>query len=159
APTRELEPWPVQPADIEWLVDRHAAEWSDVDFACVRGASMGEWTMPGVEALVWRTSDGRRAAYALGATEGKLEMLLADDPVLARVVLATVRPSELGLHPNGWFARHVLDEAWGVARADRSDAAMACELREGALQPYLAAVDEGTRLPGRPNWVLPFVLC
>lgn len=158
-PTRELHPWPVQPADIPWLMERHRAEWDDVDFACVRGAAMGEWTMPGVEALVWRTSDGRRAAYTLGAGGAKLEMLLADDPAPAREVVSRLRPEEIGLHANGWFARHVLDDAWGTAEATRSDAAMACELREGALREYIAALDAGERLPGRSNWILPFALC
>jgi predicted N-acetyltransferase YhbS len=158
-PTQDMHPWPVQPADIPWLMERHHAEWDSVDFACVRGSSMGEWTMPGVEALVWRTSDGRRVAYTLGAGGAKLEMLLADDPAMAREALARLRPEEIGLHANGWFARHVLDDAWGAAEATRSDAAMACELREGALQEYIAALGAGQRLPGRSNWILPFVLC
>jgi hypothetical protein len=86
-------------------------------------------------------------------------MLLADDPAPAREVVSRLRPEEIGLHANGWFARHVLDDAWGTAEATRSDAAMACELREGALREYIAALDAGERLPGRSNWILPFALC
>jgi len=156
---QELQAWPVQPADIPWLMERHRAEWEDVDFACVRGSSIGEWAVLGVEAIVWRTPDGRRAAYTLARSSQQLDMLLTDDPALAREVLATVRPEKVSMHPAGWFARHVLDDAWGTAHASRSDAAMACELREGALQPYLQALDAGQRPPGLSNWLLPFILC
>ena len=159
AQTQELEAWPVRPADIPWLMERHRVEWEDVDFACVRGSAIGEWTMPGVEAIVWRTLEGSRAAYTLATNRKSLDLLLADDVAMAREVLARVRPEGLSMHPSGWLARHVLDDVWGVAHASRSDAAMACELQPGALEPYLRALDAGERDPGLSNWLLPFVLC
>ncbi len=159
AQTQELEAWPVRPADIPWLMERHRVEWEDVDFACVRGSAIGEWTMPGVEAIVWRTLEGSRAAYTLATNRKSLDLLLADDVAMAREVLARVRPEGLSMHPSGWLARHVLDDVWGVAHASRSDAAMACELQPGALEPYLRALDAGEREPGLSNWLLPFVLC
>ena len=157
-PTRVLERWPVRPADIPWLVERNAVEWADVDFGWLWGTALGEWRIPGVNAMIWRTEDGRRAAYTASRGADSVYLFLADDPELAREVLATFRPKEIRQHPSGWLARHVLDPMWAKAEVRPSSAAMACELQEGALQPYLDAVEAGERLVGSSNEPLPFLL-
>jgi hypothetical protein len=63
APEIELEAWPLQPADLPWL--------ADVDFGILRGTHLGEWVQSGINAVVWRTADGRRAAYTMGVARGK----------------------------------------------------------------------------------------
>jgi putative acetyltransferase len=158
-PTTGLHPWPVRPADIPWLVERHAVELADIDFGCLWGTSLGEWTVPNADAQVWWTEDGRRAGYSLRTTRDKLHLLLADDPLLARDLIATLRPEEIFQHPSGWLARNAVDPAWGKAEVNPSRAAMVCQLREGVLRPYLEAVEAGRRPVGSANWQLPFVLC
>jgi len=158
-PKEKLHPWPVRPADIPWLVERHAAELADVDFGWLWGTSLSEWTIPWANAQMWRTEAGGRAGYTLRTTAEKLHLLLAGDPLLARELIATLKPEEISQHPAGWLARNVLDPAWGKAEASSSKAAMACELQEGVLQPCLQAVEAGERLPGCSNWPLPFLLC
>jgi len=158
--SQEFHPWPVRPDDIPWLSECLATEWADVDFSWQWGTNLSEWTMPGTNALIWRTANGRRAAYTLGAPGGrKQKMILADDPVLAREVLATVRPATLEQHPSGWLAKNVLEPEWGSAEANSSPAAMAYELTGGVLQSYIAAVETNQRLPGFCNWPLPFMVC
>jgi hypothetical protein len=49
-----------------------------------------------------------------------------------------------------------LDADWSEAVCELSDAAMAHELREGVLDAYLQAVEQG-RPVGTPNWPLPFL--
>lgn len=161
APAVRLEPHPVRPADIPWLVERQAVELASVDFGWLWGTSLQEWTLTGVPATMWRTPDGVRAAYSLARPGGdrNLQMLLADDVELARTALATIKPPEIAQHPAGWLARNVIDPAWGSARATPSIAAMVCELQDGVLQPYLEAVEAGQRQPGASNWPLPFTLC
>lgn len=158
-PSRKVQAWPVRPADVPWLMERFAAEWADVDFSWQWGSAPSEWTIPGVNALIWRTENGRRAAYTLRGPDKKCKMLLADHPALARDVIATIKPTELQQHPSGWLARHALDATWAKAEASRSDAAMARELRDGALGPYLAALEADERPPGCCFWPLPFLAC
>ncbi|MGY8827306.1 MAG: hypothetical protein ACKVJG_25895 [Candidatus Latescibacterota bacterium] len=83
-------------------------------------------------------------------------MLLGDDVELVRQVIYCRRPERLVHHPSGWLARHVLDADWSEAVCELSDAAMAHELREGVLDAYLQAVEQG-RPVGTPNWPLPFL--
>jgi hypothetical protein len=150
----------VRPDDIPWLVERYAAEWNDVDFAWLWGGGLGEWTIPLVSAVIWWTPDGRRAAYTV--TRGgrsSCRLLLAEDPDLARDVLATVRPASLDHHPSGWLARNALDPAWAVASVKTGDPAMACELQPGVLAPYVRAVSAGQRAPGFVMFPLPFMAC
>ncbi|KKL53654.1 hypothetical protein LCGC14_2273280 [marine sediment metagenome] len=110
--------------------------------------------------MVWRTEDGLRAGYTLRSVDGaKLRLLIADDPALAREVIATVKPTSLEHHPSGWLAREVLEPEWAIAEAKRSAAAMAIELREGVLDPVIDALDSNRRLPGFCNWPIPFMLC
>jgi hypothetical protein len=45
-----------------------------------------------------------------------------------------------------------------AAEVKRSDAAMACEVQDGVLQPLLDALEAEERLPGACNWPLPFVM-
>ena len=85
-------------------------------------------------------------------------MVLADDPELAREVIATIRPESLAHHPSGWLAQHVIDPDWGAAEVNASEAAMACELTDGVLAPLLDALQSGQRPPGACNWPLPFVM-
>ncbi len=159
-PSQELSPWPVRPADIPWLLARLAAECADVDFSWQWGTTLDEWSMPGTDAVIWRTADGRRAAYTLGMPgEKKLKMLLADDAVLVRDVIATIKPQGLEQHPSGWLARNAVDPEWATAEANSSPAAMAYELEEGTIQPYMEALQAEERLPGSCNWPLPFMLC
>ncbi len=87
------------------------------------------------------------------------KLLLADDPALAREVLACIRPPALEHHPSGWLARQVIDPVWGTAHAEAWSAAMACELQPGVLQPYLDARTAGERLPGMAMFPLPFLAC
>jgi predicted N-acetyltransferase YhbS len=159
-PTMTFRQMPVHNADIPWLVERHAAELADVDFAWPWGATISEWTIPPMNCLMWWTADGRRAAYTM-TREGRqsCKLLLADDPMLAREVLASIRPATLEHHPAGWLARQVLDSAWGVAQAEAWSAAMAFELQPGVLQPYLDARATGERLPGMTMFPLPFQAC
>jgi len=160
AATRKLRTMPVRPADVPWLVERHAAEWADVDFGWLWGESLQEWWIPGLNVMMWWTQDGRRAAYTVGLPgRGRCKMLLADDPALAREVIATIRPAALEHHPAGWLARDALDGEWATAEAKPSNAAMACELQEGALRPYLEAVESGRRSPGFTLFPLPFLAC
>lgn len=159
-PTMTFRRMPVHTADIPWLVERHAAELANVDFAWPWGATLAEWTMPAMNCLLWWTMDGRRAAYTM-TRQGRnnCQLLLADDPALAREVLATIRPSRLEHHPAGWLASQVLDPAWGTAHAEAFTAAMAYELQPGVLQPYLDARAAGERLPGATMFPLAFLAC
>jgi putative acetyltransferase len=160
APQGKYRRMPVRAADIPWLVQRHAAEWADVDFGWLREASLGEWTIPFINAMIWWTDDGRRAAYTL-TTGGRdsCKMLLADDPALARDVIATIRPATMEHHPSGWLARHVLEPLWSSCAAKASDAAMVCELRPGVLAQYRQALAAGKRPPGFAMFPLAFMAC
>lgn len=153
---------PVQASDLGWLVRCFEAEYAEVDFASLWGPTLGEWTLPIVDALMWWTEDGRRAAYSVAVNRGHrrkdYRLILADDPALAREVIATARPGTLPHHPAGWLARCAVDPAWASTRVDASDAAMACELRKGCLQSYLDAVALGQRELGSSTDLLPFLL-
>ena len=151
---------PVSPADIPWLVERQAVELADVDFGWLWGTALSEWRIPCINAVMWWTEDGRRAAYtAAPVGRRKCNMLLADDRALARDVIATIRPATMEHHPSGWLARNVLDIEWASVEAKASEAAMACELREGALKPYMKAVEAGDRLPGFCMFPLAVMAC
>lgn len=152
SPSRRLFARPVQPADLPWLAHRFAAEWADVDFAPIWGATLAEWTAPGVSAVLWCTEEGERAAYMLWKRP-------AQDPDLARDAITQWRPTTIAHHPSGWLARQVLDPAWGRDTVEVSPAAMACELRDGVLDPYLRAVNAGLRPPGSTVWPMPFLVC
>jgi len=155
-PGQEFRIMPVRPADIPWLVERQAAELADVDFGWLWGTGLSEWRIPCVNSVMWWTKDGRRAAYtAAPVGKGKCSKLLADDPALARDVIATIKPESVDHHPSGWLARNVLEKEWSKAEVKVSEAAMACELREGVLEPYLKAVESGERPVGSCNFTLP----
>ncbi len=160
-PTQCLRPYPVRPADIPWLMEQFAAEWCDVDFCWQRGTSLRDWSMLGVNAIIWWTEFGRRAAYTLGWPGRRgWQMVLADEPLLARSALAMIKPKLLRQHPAGWLARNVLSPEWSKAREMRiEESAMACELKLGVLKPYRKAVESGERLPGCCSWPLPFMTC
>ena len=114
-----------------------------MDFAVLRGTTLEEWTLPIVDATMWWTEDGRRAAYTLTKSTGDWTrdylLLLADDPVLARDVIAAARPASLEHHPSGWLARTVLEREWARSEVTVRDSRMARELQDGALKPYLDA--------------------
>ena len=158
SPRRKFRMMPVRAADVPWLVERRAAEWAGVDFGWLWSANLTEWIIPCVDAMIWWTEDGRRAAYTL-ACHGQHKILLAADPALARDVLTTLKPKALDQHPAGWFARNVLEPAWGTAEVKPSQAAMAYELQEGVLRPYLEALQTGKCLPGFTLFPLPFLAC
>ena len=159
-PSRTLHPWPVTEADLPWLAERHAAEWADVDFAWRWGPNLSEWTLPGINAVVWRDDDRRRVGFAWGKSDcPDWKTVLADDPANARDVIATIKPKALEQHPSGWLARNALDPAWGKAEASRNAAAMACALQDGALDAVIAAVESGNRPPGFTNFPIPFIVC
>ena len=120
----------MQTSDIPWLVECCEAECADVDFGWLWGDSRSEWSAPGVIALIWWTTDGRRAAYTLADGKRQWQMVLGDDPPLVREVIATIRPDSLKQHPSGWLAANAIDPEWGAPELKRRDAAMACELRE-----------------------------
>ena len=157
-PTVEFDKRPVRPADVAWLAERSAAEWADVDFGWLWGESLTDWAIPCMNTVMWCTQNGRRAAYTLHAHR-EPKLVLADDPALAREVIATLKPKALEHHPAGWLAQHVLDPKWAATEAKLSQAAMACELEEGALKPYLDALEAGERLPGATIFPLPFLAC
>jgi putative acetyltransferase len=162
APATALQPLPVCAADLPWLVACAEREWADVDFAIVPAARFWEWTIPAVMALIWWTEDGRRAAYTLATGNARApewQLVLADEPTLARDAICTIKPASLAHHPSGWLARNALDPAWSSVAVEESPAAMACELRGGTLEPYFEALKRGQRLPGACNWALPFLLC
>jgi len=152
SPAQTLRPWPVRPADIPWLCGCFAQEWADVDFAWLRGTGLGEWDIPGIDAAVWPTDEGRPAAYVAKGIPG--QMVIGDDAILVRDALGTIRPESLAQHPSGWLARNVLDAVWGTAEATAFDAAMACELQDGVPGPCLEALAAGQRLPGQCPWPL-----
>jgi len=163
-PSTSFQRLPVRISDVPWLVERCTAEWSEVDFSWLWGMNLSEWTIPFVNAMVWWTEDGRRAAYTLAKSggwpkESKWKVILAEDPVLALEVISTIKPNTLEHHPSGWLAKNVLDLEWGTVEAKVSRAAMACELEAGILRPYLQGLESGERLPGFCNWPLPFMLC
>ncbi|MEW6749765.1 MAG: GNAT family N-acetyltransferase [Candidatus Latescibacterota bacterium] len=163
-PRLPLEAWPVRQADIPWLVACDEREWGDVDFTWPRGRSLAEWAIEGVNAVLWRTADGCRAAYTLSRPgqprrSGVLETVLGEDPERVRQVIAHVRPTRMTHHPGGWLARHVLDPAWANCQARRSDAAMALSLVDGALDEYMDRLARGERLSGVVNWPIPFIMC
>ncbi len=115
APARRFSILPVQSADLPWLVERLAAEMAEVDFAWLWGMNVSEWSIPAVNAMIWWTEEGRRAAYTVAPHgRGRCELLLADDPELACDVLATLRPAMLKNHPAGWLARDVLSASWAT---------------------------------------------
>ncbi len=158
-PTRKFRILPVQPSDLPWLAERLAVETADVDFAWQWGTSMAEWSITGVNAMMWWTEDGRRAAYTVAPHgRGRCNLLLADDPELAREVLATLRPATIQNHPSGWLVREALQVPWAKSEVHASGAAMACELQPDVLQPCLEAQAAG-RLPGSVHWALPFIAC
>lgn len=158
-PSQTLGTWPVQRDDVPWLRECLERELVDVDFGWLWGGALEEWALSGINSLIWRAEDGRRAAYTLQAPSGTWQCVLSDDPALARDVIATVKPATLEHHPAGWLAREVVDPAWGEAKVEAHPAAMACELQDGALGAYMQAVDSGVRPPGACNWSLPFMLC
>ena len=160
----DVEAWPVRDYDIPWLVECDEREWHDVDFTWSRGDQLAEWTVEGVNAVMWRTEDGRRAAYTLSrpgqrAPGRHFEVILGDDPHLIRQVIAKAKPTQMNHHPAGWLAKHVLSDAWATCKAKLSGAAMACPLVNGVLDDYVAAVESGQRLPGTCNWPIPFMMC
>ena len=159
SPAMGLDPWPVRPEDLPWLEERNAAEWSNVDMGWLWGAGLAEWTMAGVNALVWHTPGGRRVAYTVSLRRDVLGLVLAEDEAMAREVIARLRPTVIKQHPSGWLAQNAIDPAWGRTKVARSDAAMVCELQSGVLGPYLEALEAGTRLPGHCNYPLAFALC
>ena len=86
----------------------------------------------------------------------KLSLVLADDPELARQVIYHLRRNALEHHPSGWLGRTVLDPARSSVECAPSAAAMACELQQGVLNDYLAAVGTGRPI-GYVNWPLLFL--
>jgi putative acetyltransferase len=156
--SRTLRRLPVQPSDLPWLTERYAAEWDEVDFSPLWGPSLGEYTMPCLNAFMWWTEEGTRAGYTVAKPGRNMcKMLLADDPGLAREILSTLRPAEISHHPSGWLARHALDPEWATATGEAIQAAMACELEPGVLRPYQDAIAAGQRLPGFALGPLPFL--
>ena len=151
---------PVRQADVRWLADRSAAEWDHVDFGWLWGARLAEWAIPCMNAIVWWTEDGHRAGYTVNRPgRDTSALVLAADPVLAREVITTLKPKNLSHHPSGGLVQNALDQKWATAEAKPSQAAMACELQEGVLQPYLEALESGKRLPGFTLFPLPFLAC
>ena len=163
-PTVDLQAWPVRESDVPWLLACDEREWGEVDFSWRRGKRLVEWSVEGVNAVMWKTADGRRAAYTLSRPgrrgPGKpMELILGDDPEFVRQVVMKLEPGRLGHHPAGWLAKAVLDREWAACEATSSDAAMAFALAEGVLDEYRAAVTDGERLPGACNWPVPFMMC
>jgi hypothetical protein len=155
---------PVRADDVEWISGLHERELADVDFGWLWGAHLSEWTLAPMNSLIWETRDGQRVAYTVctpgrpWSGPGKCDLLLADDPAMAREVLATIRPNTIPHHPSGWLARHALSPEWSTAKATATDAAMAYELQTGVLDEYLQALSRG-RPPGCARFPLAFAAC
>jgi hypothetical protein len=159
-PSIQIVRRPVRPDDVPWIVERAMAEWDDVDFGWLWGENLNDWTVPCMNAMMWRMPDGRRAAYTVARHASKhCDLLLADDPALGRQVMATLRPASLGNHPAGWLARNALDAQWAEPTAAACDAAMAIELRPGILAPLRESLASGHRPPGVALFPLPFPAC
>jgi putative acetyltransferase len=164
AATVPLQTRPVRPDDVSWLSRMHERELANVDFGWLWGAHVSEWSLAPMNSLVWETRDGKRIAYTVctpgraWSGPGKCDLLLAEDPAMAREVLATIRPKSLPHHPSGWLAREALPPDWSEAKATRSDAAMAFELQPGVLREYLQALTKG-RPPGCARFPLAFAAC
>jgi hypothetical protein len=159
-PQRELHCMPVQADDVPWLSERWAIAWDGVDFAWSWGADLREWMLPGLNTVVWWTSDGRRAGYVckFGVRAGH-GLVLAENPELVPEVLARAKLETLQQHPAGGLARNGLDPEWSATNVERHDAVMACALRDNVLGPVLQTLDSGERLPGFTLFPLPFLLC
>ncbi len=153
-PTVPLVPMPVRANDAEWTARQHAAELADVDFGWPWGPNLDEWWFPGVNALLWWTEDGRRAAYTL-----KDRLVLAEDAELARETIAALRPKQLLQHPSGRLALQLAGCDWARTEVNPSDAAMACELQEGVLSDYRRAVEHGGRPVGATLFPIPCLVC
>lgn len=159
-PGRKFRIQPVLPADIPWLVERFETEWQDVDFNWRFGTALSEWRLPFLNARMWWTEDGRRAAYTVDLPgPAKCRMLLADLPDLAREVIFTIRPPSLEQHPSGWLAKNAISSNWGTAEAKSSPAAMACPLQEDVLDPLWKERASDSRPPGACFFPLPFLAC
>ena len=117
--------------------------------------------MPGIDGLLWRTPEGRRVAYSASMRRDTINLLLAEDPEMAREVIATLGATSIKQHPSGWLAQNAIDPAWGRAEVSPSDAAMVRELESGVLEPYSSAIEAGTRFSGSGhcNYPLAFALC
>ncbi len=148
----------MQIEDLPWLVERLKAESAPIDFGLQRGATLSEWRLSGIDAIVWRNKAGERVAYTMRPSRqrDKLALLLAQDAEMARQLIYTLRPKEIEHHPSGWLAKNAIDPAWADAHAESSEAAMAIPLQEGALDDYLAAVEAGRSI-GCAGWPLPFL--
>ncbi len=162
--TLELEPWPVQEHDMGWLLECDELEWQNVDFSWPRTGRREEWTTPGVNAVIWRTPDGTRAAYTMkrsgqSGTGFRIDMILGDDIELVRQVIYKQKPLASPHHPAGWLTQNILDPVWGVSGVQFETPAMAIELTEGVLDRYQNALDQDGRQPGAINWPLPFSIC
>jgi hypothetical protein len=70
-----------------------------------------------------------------------------------------MRPEKLEHHPSGRLARQLEDCQWADFTVEACKAGMACELRDGALEPYMEAVRTGDRAVGATLFPLPFLAC
>lgn len=154
-PKSELRACPVTEGDTSWITQCHEIEYANVDFSWARSASIGEWTSRFTDTVVWRTSDGQRAAYTARKPESKsFEMILGDQPDLVRDIIAFLKPQEIRQHPSGWLARNVIRKEWGSASATPWGPALGFELEAGILDEYKRCVKAGTRPVGHFNWPL-----
>ncbi len=163
-PALEMEAWPVRDQDLQWLLECDEREWHDVDFSWPRNSLMSEWAIEGISGVMWKTKDGKRAAYSLNRAGQRspnieLEILVGEDPGLVREVILAMRPRKIQNHPAGWLAKKVLNKTWAKCEANRSEAAMAFPLVEGVLDDYMTALEAKQREPGTINWPIPFMMC
>ena len=157
APRQQFSRKPVQPEDGPWLANLGRREWNDVDFGWLYGESLTEWHAPGMISHVWYSAEGERVAYTQANPRRKWRFVLAEDSDIAQDVIATIQPNSLEHHRSGWLAQSFADADWCMAEVGPSEAAMACPLQDGALDPLLAALESG-RPPGCVNWPIPFAL-
>lgn len=153
-PSVRLRTMPVRKGDVAWIAAQHAAELADVDFGWVWGPRLNEWRLACLNSMMWWTDDGRRAAYTLHD-----RLVLGEDAALAREVISAMRPEKLEHHPSGRLARQLEDCRWADFAVEACEAGMACELQDGALEPYMEAVSTGDRPVGATLFPLPFLAC
>jgi hypothetical protein len=151
---------PVTEADTGWIHKLYQREIADVNFAMDWGERLESWTITGVNAQMWWTKDGQRAAYTVKRHTGNEGMiLLAEDADTARQILFNWRVKTLEMHPKGWLARNALNTDWAESSSRLSLAGFAIEIEDGVLEHYKQAIKTDAEQVGFALFPLPFLAC
>lgn len=152
----------VIPEDIPSLHSLWEIDHAAVDFALDPGHSYLDWVSPNpaIRSLVYER-DGQLVGYTRIHRDEPAapRVFLAADPAASEQVAAHLAAETaeaaltLPIHPASAAA-----SAFAGAEVRRWQSAMANSLRPGALDPYLAALDAGTRPAGQVTWPVAFDL-